>query len=351
MKQLSYKSLILCSVLLLGVIFTPAVSEEQNWLAAIDNVEQTPQPEPMVAEPTGWTKPIPVSFAIDYTMASDYMFRGINFSEYAGENREALNHQLSVGTEVDLGQYGRVGGGFWFEWYADQNDQSAGFNTNQYNDTENNHIQEIDYFVYYGYTIECIGLDAELGFTWFHFPYVRHLAMGPSSGQVASGDAATTQELYLNLSWDDSILWRCLGMDVTEPILNPYLYTAWDLDLANGASYQEFGLSHDFALADWCPAPVIEDMTLTPSWSMAWSNNWLDNYALDTDTSGGNSNYDGLMNMTYGLNLNWSMSDTFGIPEQYGSLYLAGFINYSQALARHWMDDYFWGGMSVGYEW
>jgi hypothetical protein len=338
-----------------------AVESEQsdsNWLALADTNETsqagsdpvTGGHDPVGMEPAP-SKPMWMpTIAIDYTIVSDYVWRGINFSEYPGEGREALNHQLGFNLEWALGDYGRVGGGIWWEFYADQNDPSSGFNTNQYGDIENNHVQEVDYYVYYGYTIEPIALDAEIGFIWFDFPYASHLAMGPSNSQTLSGDAETTQELYLNLSWDDSMLWRALGVSCDGPILNPYLYTGFELDVGAGGVYQEFGVSHDFAVSDWTQCPGLKDVTVTPSWSMAWGFGWLETFAL-TNNSSGNGDYDGMHNMNFGLNVNWAFSDTLNIPEEFGSMYLAGFLNYSKALNSHFLDDELYGGMSVGWEW
>ncbi len=47
-----------------------------------------------------WGKSTPITFSFDYTIVSDYIFRGLNFSEYPGEGREKLNHQLGVGLEL-----------------------------------------------------------------------------------------------------------------------------------------------------------------------------------------------------------------------------------------------------------
>ena len=255
-----------------------------------EDVKETSVAIEEASAPAGWTKPIPISFSIDYTMVSDYMFRGINFSEYSrrggapqNEGREALNHQLSLGTEIDLGQFGRIGGGAWFEYYADQNDTSSGFNAAD----DDKHLQEMDLFVYYGYEIAPIGLDVEIGFCWFLFPRASAAASGAGTANGVA-DADTTQELSVTLSWDDSILWKALGLNVDEPILNPYFLIAWDLDLAKGGSYQEFGLSHDFALsALGCEnVPILKDITVSPSWSIAWDHNWLDNYTLDGHADG-----------------------------------------------------------------
>ena len=38
----------------------------------------------------------PVTLDVTYSLYSDYIFRGINFSEYAGEGREKFNHQVTT---------------------------------------------------------------------------------------------------------------------------------------------------------------------------------------------------------------------------------------------------------------
>ena len=349
--------------LCVGSLAAAEPAPEKTFLTLFNEVKTSSVPETGSA-PAGWTKPLPLSFSIDYTLVSDYMFRGINLSEYSrrggapgNEGREALNHQLSLGTELDIGRFGRIGGGTWFEWYADQNDPSSGFNAAD----DNKHLQEIDYFVYYGYEIAPIGLDVEVGFIWYIFPRVSAAASGPGTANGVA-DADTTQELYLTLSWDDSPLWRALGLNVTAPILNPYYTVAWDLDLAKGGSYHEFGLSHEFSLS--ALGYMLKDVTVTPSWSMAWDHNWLNTFTLDTHSDGtagfgtGNegrgvaSNGSHLMNITYGLVVSFDLKSALNLPDKYcGGLYVNGFFNYSHALANHFLDDNFWGGLSVSFEW
>ncbi|MCK5114679.1 MAG: hypothetical protein KAR11_07965, partial [Phycisphaerae bacterium] len=208
----------------------------------------TDKTDNMVSE-TGWKKPIPVTFSIDYTFVSDYIWRGINLSNPSrstgashNEGGRWPNQQMTLGAEVYLGKFGRVGGSIWFEWYCGQPYLTP--------EDGSKTLQEIDYTVYYGYDISQIGLDVEVGFIWYQFPR-------------ATGDAAGTQEIYTNLSFDDSVLYRLCGLDVKDPILNPYLFIAWDLDLARGGSYYEFGLNHEFALSDMGmqDTPFLKDLT------------------------------------------------------------------------------------------
>ncbi len=70
----------------------------------------------------------PATFDITYSLSSDYIFRGINRSEYGGEGREKPNHQLTTDLGVDIGQlFGQPAGtcgtlefGTFFEWYRMQ---------------------------------------------------------------------------------------------------------------------------------------------------------------------------------------------------------------------------------------
>jgi hypothetical protein len=165
------------------------------------------------------------------------------------------------------------------------------------------------------------------------------------------------------LGFDESVLLRALGVKAKSSILNPYLFQAWDLDLARGGYYGEFGLAPEFALSEYgCKGtPVLKDITFTPSWSMAWDHNWLNKMTLDPSNGlngptnegrGWASNTSNLMNMVFGGEVTFDLKGALNIPDQYcGGLYLKGFMYYSQAIAEHFLNDEFWGGMSVGYEW
>ncbi|MCD4824225.1 MAG: hypothetical protein K8S55_06425 [Phycisphaerae bacterium] len=348
---------LLVGVVLAGICSSPVWAGESetkkteadktNWLSAAGkDAEKTKKleiPAEDVKAKSGWKKPIPVTFSIDYTLVTDYIFRGINFSEYRrkwgqsrNEGREKLNHQLGTGVELDLNKFGRIGGSVWFEWYAGQSVLTP--------EDGHNNLQEIDYTVYYGYNIEQIGLDVEGGFIWYVFPR-------------GDGDGRSTQEIYLNLSFDDSVLWRAIGWDVKNPILNPYLNTAWDMDLAKGGSYQEFGISHDFALADFGAGemPILKDVTVTPSWSMGWHHNWLNKFTVDPHYGDGwkrRSNTSGIVNMVWGLNVGCDLKNALSLPDIIcGDLTLNGFLNYSQGVSNHFVSDEFWGGMNVAYAW
>jgi hypothetical protein len=111
-----------------------------------------------------------------------------------------------------------------------------------------------------------------------------------------------------------------------------------------GGQFLEFGISHDFALAKLgCDkTPILKDLTITPSATLG-----VDHRYFTSSTK--------LSNILYGLAFGYDLSGALGIAEQYGSLTLTGFINYSQALglkdAVPGYQDEFFGGVKVGYAW
>jgi hypothetical protein len=287
-----------------------------GWLAAEGS-------DPSQAAPTAaaeWTKPVPLSFSLRYTLVSDYIFRGINFSEYAGEGREKLNHQMTAGVEWDTGAFGSVGFTAWFEWYAAQEKLTP---------TYGGHTQEIDYTAYWKYPISPISTTVETGWIAYTFPPI-------------SGDGRTDYEWYLKLSLDDGKLWG-----TPSAVLNPYLAYYHGLDLARNASWWETGVSHDFALADCGCAglPVLKDVTITPSLVLGAQHHYFRKLGLAhrADT--------GLAALQYGLSVTYDLSSALGLPASAGSLTVGGFLNFSEALDRKAINDELYGGMTVGYSW
>ena len=312
-------------------IVTHAEEEKDNaaiWLSAAtaDSHGQTEVAQPATAEPKGWTKPLPITFGIEYTLVSDYIFRGINFSEYAGEETERLNHQLSVGVSYETESFGTFAFGVWWEWYEGQENPA-------FDDDAHSHLQEVDYTISWSYDLsnlcESVPVTFETGWIAYTFPQEMD-------------DVYYTHEWYVTLSLDDGAL---LGLDA--PILSPYIAYYLDMDDFQG-SWIEWGISHDFALADLgCGGvPVLKDITLTPSYVMGISHRYI-------TTSKGKGTH--LANNQFGLNVAFDLSGALNLPDYFGSLTLNGFINYrlagSDRLQKEVLNDEFWGGMTIGYEW
>ncbi len=122
-------------------------------------------------------------------------------------------------------------------------------------------------------------------------------------------------------------------------MLNPYIAYYLDTDDVDG-SWIEWGISHDFALSEMGMAGVVvlKDITLTPSFVMG-----IDYGQLGPGTR--------VAHLQYGLDTSFDLSSAMNIPEQYGSLSLTGFLYFSNAVHDAAMNDEFWGGVTVGYEW
>ncbi len=267
------------------------------------------QAQEPATESASW-EPLPITFSIDYTLVSDYVWRGQNLSEYAGEGREKPNHQMTVGASYDTGNFGTFSGSIWFEWFGGQKSMDP---------SSDGHLQEVDYTLSWSYDVEAIATTVELGWIGYQFPQ-------------ASGDGRFTHEWYISLGFDDSGLFG-----TKESVLNPYVAYYMDVDDLHG-SWIEWGISHDFALADcgFKDTPILKDMTLTPSFVMG-----IDHGQLSESTK--------LANLQYGLDISYDMSSALGIPDKYGNLTLTGFLRFSDAVYDEALNDEFWGGVTIGY--
>jgi hypothetical protein len=301
---------------------------ETTWLAAADTkVSIEPVGAKTASEPAlkEWEKPVPIGLYLDYTLTTDYIWRGINLSEYRGEGREKLNHQLTAGINYDTGDFGTFDFGVWFEWYgANDNVQGAGAGN----------LQEVDYTFTWTYDLsKCmpsVPVELSIGWVGYDLPQLR-------------GDGRFTNEYFIGLALDDQALfgenWFALNPTVT------YYQDLDDVASVGQASWLEFGISHEFALAD-CPhmgtIPIIKDLTLTPSFAVT-----VDIGYIDSGTR--------IATNQYGLAVGYDLGQALNLPEQYGSISLTGFLNYSDAIADDSpninLNDEFWGGFSVGWEW
>ncbi len=342
-----------CTMMLVTGMFTMAslavtarAEDTKNWMAFADDVKKSAdanaagtqtKSETTIAKgeeaPPEWTKPIPLSFNVGYTMVSDYISRGVNYSEFKGEKHEGLNHQLTAGTELDLDKGGAFGFTAWFEFYAYQENQN-------FSPTSHNNNQENDYTVYYKYDLsklnEKIPLTVELGWIFYTFNQVK-------------GDAYLTQEYYVKLSLDDG---KLFGTE--DNILNPYIAYFQDVDDIQG-SWIDMGISHDFALSKLgCKdTPFFKDITITPAGVLG-----IDHRYYSAENDEGESilgRATRLGNIVYSLTVAYDLGSALSIPEKYGTYGIAGFMNFSQPLTQGLrdtiMNDEFYGGLSLTFGW
>lgn len=306
-------------LLLLAALAAPAVGEEVKEPGLTEGVEEVTEPQTAVEEPQAGR---PVGLGVTSYLLSDYIFRGINFSEYEREGREKPNHQLVTTMGVPLGEggkYGTVGFDTFFEWYADQE---------KINPTTSDNTQEIDYTIWWSYDLERIATTATLGWTMFVFPNVQGV-----------GDNDRTHEWFVRLEHNDAWMWRSVGYEGEDGILNPSFFLAHDMQLARGA-WMEFGINHPFALTD--------NLVLTPSAIFAIDGSYL-GPLLGTDDHDFRYAYTQL-----GLDLTYDMTSLLHLPEWAGTVAISGMLFYTcptESAEHTGLEDQFWGGMALSWAW
>lgn len=265
-----------------------------------------------------------LSFSLEYSIYSDYIFRGINFSEIPREGRERLNHQLSLDLGVDLGllfdrdagSLGTLNFNTWFEWFAGQkkiDPVSGGQN-----------LQEVDYTIAWSYDMEPIATTFTLGYVFFSFPNAK---------------TANTQEWTVALEHNDAWMWKWLWPDNVDGVLNPSIFYAMDVVAAPGGSWLELGVSHEFQVA--------ENVTLTPGIIAA-----IDHRYLDPILGNRRSGSTRLAYVQYGLNVGYDLSGGMKLSEKLGSWSMSGFLYFNDAVGNPedngTIQDEFFGGISFG---
>lgn len=267
-------------------------------------------------------------FSVDvtYSLYSDYVFRGINFSEFAGEGREKPNHQLDLSVSLDLGTLlgngagtsGTLNFGAWFEWFGAQKkiDPVRG----------GQNLQEVDYYLSWSYDIAEIATTFTLGYTFYTFP---------------NANAANTSEWWFGLEHNDAWMWKSIWPDNEDGVLNPSFAFYQDVDLGAGnAIWMEIGLSHEF--------PINDLVTVTPNWLLAIDHGYYHTFAGDR-----NKNTTRLAYMQWGLDVTYDLGTAWQLPGKLASTSLSGHLYFNDALGNvednRIIQDEFFGGFSLGW--
>jgi hypothetical protein len=264
-----------------------------------------------------------IGFGLTYALYSDYIFRGVNFSEYPGEGKEELNHQLTVSLSADLGDFGSVGADAWFEWFAgqDQIDPEKG----------GHNLQEIDYVFWWGYGIEPISTDLTVGWTYYYFPNLAYSLR--QDGDPGNNNDNHSQEFWFSLDHNDAWMWKSLWPDNEEGVLNPSFFMAWDIGSLLG-TWMELSFSHDFDV------PGVDNLTITPGYTVhADCNYWTEGAKLAGETLSLVAAYD--------------LTPVLQLPEWAGSMSITGELYFFDAWGNMEdngvIQDEFWGGMSLSW--
>jgi hypothetical protein len=286
-------------------------------VARKDKVDQAPETIPEPAKP--------FNLAVTYYLFSDYVFRGVNYSEFRGEGREKVNHQLTPSIDVPLGKdgtFGTFGFDTFFEWYAGQ-EELNGNGTN---------FQEVDFTLRYSYNVDPIKTKMTVGWTDFTYPHVK-------------GSLDRTNEWFIRLEHNDAWMWRWAGYRGKDGILNPSFFFSQDTGYIRGTWY-EIGLSHPFELA--------RNLTWTPKCTFAFDGGYVQP-ALNGGKGSGEFEY---AYTQPGMELKYDLTELLHLPKSAGSVYVSGQLYYNiisdverERNRSPLLRDLLFGGMTVGWSW
>ena len=288
----------------------------------------TPTSAPASAETKEPAGPLDaLSFSINYTLVTDYVFRGLNLSEPLHEHRDKMNHQMTTDLGIDLAaiaglepeMLGAFHFGTFFEWYAAQ----GMLNTPDHDEL----LQEIDYSIGWTYNIKPIETEFAFNYIFYTYPYF---------------DEIDSTEVTLQLSHNDSWMWKWLFPELESGGLNPTILYAYDWDEGNRGSWFEFSIHHEFE--------IVKNVTIMPLLGLTIDDGYLDG-TLDTQREGHNPQ---VAYVQYGITAAYDMSELMQIEKWgKGRVVLSGFLNYNQTTdrLRHegLINDILWGGMTIGW--
>jgi len=303
----------------------PVAWAQETWLSALGAVPAS-RPDNAAAaaeEAEGSANPYPVTLAVEYALVSDYIWRGANFSEAPRERTEKLNHQLDVSLSADLKDlnlpdFGSITFDVWFEWYEGQRAFGPGVETT---------LQEVDYTLSWSYEVPETPVTVELGWIAYTFPN-------------ATGDFYSSYEVYGSISLNDGALF---GSE--DGVLNPSVTYYWDYDVVKAGSLV-VGFEHEFDLSALGDAPLLRATTITPSLGLLVDNRYWDKALAPTGHKSTR-----LATVEVGLKAGFDLNELLDIPARYGGFSAGVFVNFSDALREDLLNDEFYGGATVGFEW
>ncbi|HEY7086931.1 MAG TPA: hypothetical protein VH518_02510 [Tepidisphaeraceae bacterium] len=279
-------------------LFSPTSQPSQPLSLSL----QPSEPETVYAPPAA---PAPgtginegaVHFELAIGYFTDYVYRGIEIFEPPGAEDRA-NLQINSKLSFDLGKLPHPFIAV-FTNFADSDPVST--------------FQEIRPYVGFDWNLRPLVVSA--GYTTYLYP---------------DRDKFETSEVWGQILVDDSYFLR-----TEHPILSPYIYAAYDLDLYNGW-YFEGGVSHDF---------VIEDtgLTLTAEANVAY----VRGFELFA-TVPNQKDVNGFQHYQFGLIGTYSLNQFFKFPTRYGEWSLQGFLYYTDGIDNDLRSTtQTWGGAGI----
>ncbi len=327
---LAARGVIGAAVLLLLGGLARAEQETSTKRPTVSSFSLTAQEEPATQEETTATtveEPGPISpfrLGLGYHLYSDYVFRGMNLSEYPGEGREKPNHQMTMDLATDFGllfgqQKGTCGVftfGTWFEWYAAQEalDPIHG----------GQNLQQQNFTLSYAYEVKPVASTFTLGYTWRN---------------RINAKSTSTSDWWLSVEHNDAWMWKWLFPNNDKGVLNPSFLFAQDVNEADGGVWMELGIKHPFE--------PFQNFTLTPGIILAIDHRYIE------PIMGVGDGATQLAYVQYGLTASYNFGRLLNFPRWMRDLTLSGVLYFNDALGNlednQRIQDEFYGGMSVNW--
>lgn len=239
-----------------------------------------------------------VHFGLQVGYFTDYVFRGIEILEPPGEE-DSPNIQFDGKLSFD---FGRLPHPFiqLFVNLADS-DPVSNFQTVQ----------------------PTFGIDWDLKPVMFSTGYTTYI--------YPDRDELQTGEFWGKVVLDDSGLWG-----TEKPVLSPYLFGAYDVDVYDGF-YAEAGVEHEFPIEG-------TGFTLITNGHISYEKD-IELFSYNGDNQSGFQHYQ------LGLIGKYELNNLFNTSERYGKWTISGHLYYTDGINDTIRaDTQMWGGVSLGFE-
>jgi hypothetical protein len=280
------------------MILALAVVLSAGWVMAEDETVYAP-PKPIA--PEQGTNQGGVNFNLEALLLTNYVYRGVDYSDVPGASGSDLNFLADAKMSFDLGPRAPH--------------PYLAVLANVFNPDNVSRFQEV---------FGAVGAD------WTLKPVTFTAAV--QTYTYPERDEANTAEAFGQVLLDDSRLFRA-----DKPVLNPYIAAAYDYELNDGW-YIEAGISHDF---------VFEDisLTVTPIARIAYTIGWEQQFIFVADPGTGWQHYD------VGLQLQYKLNSLLNLSPRLGLWYIKGQVFYTEHLASSTVGHTVtWGGGGIGFE-
>lgn len=247
---------------------------------------------------------------------TDYVFRGIDRSDPGGGFRDELGNPFESPTGSPGAEDApnlQFDGKLEFD-LGDLPHPFVGLFVNVYDDDPISRFQEIRPVVGVEWTIRPITLAG--GYTNYIFP---------------EREAINTSEAWASIRLDDSLFFR-----TDKPVLAPYVFAAYDVDLYDGL-YLEAGFRHDIDLPD---IAVI----LSVQADIAYVLNHV-------GFTGANGQDTGFQHYDIGLVGHYSLNTLLNVSRRYGDYQLEGYLFYTDGIENDLLaTSQIWGGVGIRFQ-